>query len=295
MGFSSVLAATDFSKDSLQAARLALAIARRHSARLTLLHVDQLPAIGERMAERVAADVLQAYLEERNAVLRARLEAFRAEVGPGSIELALARDAPAAAIVQRAAEHPVDLVVVAPHGRSSSRHYLLGSVSFDVAGGAPCPVLVARHDSEFVLPESGTFERVLVTVPNEGPSQAALALAAALGARNGSVDLAHVIEPREPLEGPPLPAAVLESVMHNRSAAHAALKRAAEALRAQGFSTSIYMEKGDAADMLLEPLVAKQNDLVIAGTRSPRRAGTLGAVTRRLLRHSPVPVAVVPA
>lgn len=294
MHLSSVLATTDFSADSVRAARLALGIARRHSAQLTLLHVDQLPAVGERMAEHVGPDVWQAYLGERNVALRVHLNQIAADLGPGAVQIALARDAPAAAIVQHAAEHRADLVVVAPHGRGASTRYLLGSVSFDVASEATCPVLVARHDEGFVLPESGAFQRVLVAVVDESSLDSALDLAVVLAAPGASLDLTHVIELREPLEGPPLPAAALQGVTFRRSALREALKRARESLRKQGFSVSIHMQRGDPADILLEPLAAKQDDLVIAAARSRRRLGAPGAVTQRLLRHSPVPVGIVP-
>jgi universal stress protein A len=48
------------------------------------------------------------------------------------------------AIVQQAADFPIDLVVMSTHGRSGIKHLWMGSVAERVVQHAPCPVLVVR-------------------------------------------------------------------------------------------------------------------------------------------------------
>jgi nucleotide-binding universal stress UspA family protein len=57
------------------------------------------------------------------------------------------------AIVQYAADHSMDLIVMGTHGRSGFAHLLLGSVAEQVVRTAHCPVLTVRtgaveHDRE---------------------------------------------------------------------------------------------------------------------------------------------------
>jgi K+-sensing histidine kinase KdpD len=51
---------------------------------------------------------------------------------------------PANAILEYAAEHGIDFIVMGTHGRSMVAHLLLGSVTETVVRSAPCPVLTVR-------------------------------------------------------------------------------------------------------------------------------------------------------
>ena len=53
---------------------------------------------------------------------------------------------PARGILQELEEHPMDLVVMASHGRTGLKRFLLGSVAEKVARHAPCPVLLVRRE-----------------------------------------------------------------------------------------------------------------------------------------------------
>lgn len=52
--------------------------------------------------------------------------------------------APARVIVEYAADHDIDLIVMGSHGRSGMSRILLGSVAETVVRRAPCPVTVVR-------------------------------------------------------------------------------------------------------------------------------------------------------
>jgi len=52
---------------------------------------------------------------------------------------------PAGSIVEYAAGHDIDLVVMGTHGRGGVSHLLMGSVAERVVRTAPCPVLTVRQ------------------------------------------------------------------------------------------------------------------------------------------------------
>jgi nucleotide-binding universal stress UspA family protein len=56
--------------------------------------------------------------------------------------------AAASAIIEVASEEKAQLIVVGTVGRTGLRRALLGSVAEAVAKGAPCSVLVVRHDPD---------------------------------------------------------------------------------------------------------------------------------------------------
>ena len=52
---------------------------------------------------------------------------------------------PAWSIVEYAAAHDIDLIVMGTHGRGGMSHVLMGSVAEKVVQTAPCPVLTMRQ------------------------------------------------------------------------------------------------------------------------------------------------------
>ena len=143
-----VLAATDLSAASLPAVTEAAGFARRHRARLSVLHaLDSGLSLAAYAALEHGGPPL-ASLEEtgrraREAAQRSLAETLtRLEV---EAEV-LVEEGPAAPAILRAADRlAADLVVVGTHGRSGLERLALGSVSETVVRAAACPVLVVRH------------------------------------------------------------------------------------------------------------------------------------------------------
>ncbi len=289
-----ILAPVDFSSDSMAAARFGLAFAERYGATLTLFHVDQLPAFSEHMAERVAADIWANYVQDRSRVVQDRLNGLVQELGGGRVDTALARDDIAVAIAGHVAENGDDLVVMAPHGAGSSAHFLLGSVTSNVAANAACPVLVARQRQGFTLPADAAFHRLLVAVGAQGIDPEMIAWARALAAPGGHIELFHSFEPGE--RGLPWPDFIADAVKSTRARLGNELEHAAELLDKAGFEASAHTTRGDAAAELLGRIEGESSDAVLVGRRSPRgRAGVLGSVAQRMLRHAAIPVVVTRA
>ncbi|MBS0657075.1 MAG: universal stress protein [Verrucomicrobia bacterium] len=152
-----ILAPTDFSECGRKAALYALRLAEQAGARLTLLHVLDLPAQAYGMISTgdgfLSGEEIEQFYRGARRQAEARLAAAKAELPATgvTIETALEIGRPAEHIIEQAGKLPADLVVLGTHGYSGLKHLLLGSTAERVVRGAPCPVLVVReHERDFV-------------------------------------------------------------------------------------------------------------------------------------------------
>ena len=127
MLFTRLLVPMDRSEPAIEALRLAVDIAMRVGARLTVLHVDASAIPGDEhpagVHQIVARDV------------------------PSSINVEILFDQgdPAERINHHASEGQHDLVVMGTHGKTGLERVILGSVAESVVRTCPVPVLVT-HD-----------------------------------------------------------------------------------------------------------------------------------------------------
>jgi nucleotide-binding universal stress UspA family protein len=138
-----ILVSTDFSAPSKQAIAYAFALARTLGATLVLLHViEELPSyIGFLPPE----ETIKALGELAG---RARLDlaqvAAQAQSGKVEVTCQAVVGAPALKIIEVAQEMQADMIVIATHGRTGFRHFVVGSVAEHVVRTAPCPMLTVR-------------------------------------------------------------------------------------------------------------------------------------------------------
>ena len=150
-----ILVATDFSEPSGVALAYGRDLARNYDARLHVLHVVEdvmlrnTPEVGfigvdlQRDAEDLARRELDKLIREDD---RRELNAI------GTVTCAANA---AAAIVDYAKTHSIDLIVTGTHGRGTVKHFLMGSVAERVVRTAPCPVLTVReHERDFIGPDA---------------------------------------------------------------------------------------------------------------------------------------------
>jgi nucleotide-binding universal stress UspA family protein len=152
----SILVATDFSEASDAALSYGRELARHFNARLDLLHVVANVAVQAYGDGYIAAQPdLQAELEETARTQLAALLIDNDEKPLRTRSVIVRSGMPAAAIVEHAKEHSIDVIVMGTHGRGAFAHLLMGSVAERVVRTAPCPVLTVRHpEHEFVLPDT---------------------------------------------------------------------------------------------------------------------------------------------
>jgi nucleotide-binding universal stress UspA family protein len=131
-----ILVPTDFGEPAERALELAIELAKRFEAKLTLLHVYTLPWLPYPtrlvfpMAELTTA--AQRALDVVLTQARGRYDRCEGLVQGGS---------PDERIVRAAKDSGADLIVMGTHGRSGVSRFMLGSVAERVVRLSPIPVL----------------------------------------------------------------------------------------------------------------------------------------------------------
>jgi nucleotide-binding universal stress UspA family protein len=141
----SILAPTDFSRHAEAAVRYACGLAEVFGAKLILLHVlnEVVPVGPDPMISPVLPPDYYAESERASHETLSRL--LDPSWGrPKAVETAVRWGVPVEVIVEHAATHHADLIVIATHGRTGLSHVLLGSVAERIVREAPCPVLTIR-------------------------------------------------------------------------------------------------------------------------------------------------------
>ena len=140
-----IVMATDFSPYSERGLEMAIDLAARERATLTLLHVCSVPYYAYAAGDGVVAsspDLFAEMLADAKCSLAAverRLAARKVVIDTVCLE-----GEPRDAIPGFAAEHEFDLIVVGSHGRRGFRRFFLGSVAEQVVRAATVPVLVVH-------------------------------------------------------------------------------------------------------------------------------------------------------
>lgn len=143
--FKHILVATDFSSSSERALELAVKLATAFGAKLTLLHVWEIPVYPYMDFVLNSADLLRSVEEAAEQRLSDVLSDLQKQV-PTTRSL-LKMGVPWEQILATATEEEVDVIVMGTHGRRGVKHALLGSVAEKVVRLAPVPVLTARAPS----------------------------------------------------------------------------------------------------------------------------------------------------
>ncbi len=138
----SILVPVDFSKPSRAGLDLALELARRFEAKLTLLHVWGLPVYAFPEGSFFGPEVLT----RLSSAAQDAVDRLKLEVGGRGVEVSAvsAMGTPTEEIVERAKAGGFGLIVMGTHGRTGLPHVVLGSVAERVVRLAPCPVLTVR-------------------------------------------------------------------------------------------------------------------------------------------------------
>lgn len=137
-----ILVATDFSECAEQALDYAVALADKLGAKIHLLNVIGIPAMG---IPEVGIAVTNTLIESTVQTHSARLDKLASRRTSGSIETVLRTGDARDLIIDVARETGADLIVMGTHGRRGVRRALIGSIAESVVRTAPCPVLTIRE------------------------------------------------------------------------------------------------------------------------------------------------------
>lgn len=143
----SILVPTDFSEHSDKALKQALDIARQNKSRLYLLHVVHEAmhkcasdyCLSDELIQQMQSGMMSAAQQNLEKQLAKFPEAKEVEVLP-QVRIGFPSDE----ILKEEQEKGIDLIVIAPLGRTGIARFLIGSVTKNVVKEAKCPVLVAK-------------------------------------------------------------------------------------------------------------------------------------------------------
>jgi nucleotide-binding universal stress UspA family protein len=147
--FKRIVCAVDFSDCSMHALNHAFSLAQEADARLTIVHVIEVPpAVPPDMHETVLGgphslrEYIAAAEEDRRGRLKEAIpDSVRAHC---TVETVLVTGTPYRELLRVAAEQESDLIVIGIHGRSAAGLLFFGSTAQHVVRQALCPVLTLR-------------------------------------------------------------------------------------------------------------------------------------------------------
>jgi nucleotide-binding universal stress UspA family protein len=141
-----ILVPTDFSDASTGALQMAIELAQRFGAGITLFHAHQVPTY---VFPEGMMPVSPPVLQDLEQSILSELGRLAAHVETAGVPVAHHHSigVPFSEICRYAEEIGADLVVMGTHGRTGLRHVLLGSTAEKVVRKAPCPVLTVRPET----------------------------------------------------------------------------------------------------------------------------------------------------
>ncbi len=187
-----ILVPIDFSAEQGRVLRQAEILARQLDASVVLLHCAAPLELSTVAFEPVyvPAEVIERFRGDHLAAAEHKLQAVADELGANlAVEVHVKACAPVEGIVKMATEAQCDYIVMGSQGGGLGP-FLLGSVAEQVARLSPCPIVVARGDSDI-----NTYKKVLVGIDFSPASMPLVQLARDLTAADGEIHLVHGWQP----------------------------------------------------------------------------------------------------
>ena len=288
----SVLCPVDFSTHSRRALECAAGLASLHDARL-VVHTVIDPLLAQAAAVTTGSD----YLRDTRADLRAF-----AAVAPHGVgralhpRLVVTIGEPADQILDVAAFHAADLIVMGTQGLGGVRRMIFGSTTEGVLRRSTVPVLAVPLEGE-----------PLVTLDRDGPRMQRRPVLAAIDFRAGARTLASAAADMAAAAGAPL---LLVHVVHpvetterwrqcRDSATHLHVATAQAAIEALADELPLVVEPlvvtGHVADALVETAASRNAGLIVLGIGSGEDGSRRpGSTAYRMLCLATVPILALP-
>ncbi len=291
-----LLVATDLSPIADAALDRAIAFAARDGATITLGYAepDYAATPGMTAPESAALLELAALTASARGTIDKALEERAAKVRKAGVTVAVVarKGNPDDLIPEIASEVNADLVVIATHGRTGIRRFLMGSVAEHVVRRAPVSVLVTRG-TKFDEPQ---FRRILVGTDFSPGADKALRQAIALSAPGAEIEVAHVWQYPPGTWGLDALAEHTRAMDELRTALTAGARERGEKILEQwascGRNLRFELLHGPAASVLTTRAETTHRDLIAISTHGYRgfRRLLLGSVAEATVRHAPCSV-----
>ncbi|MFV1975480.1 MAG: universal stress protein [Candidatus Scalindua sp.] len=155
VGFKRIIVPIDFSDCSRKALEYAIATAKAHNSKLTILHVYEEsfiePYVNAANSEEEAGEIMK----EIEFVNETKYDEFLKTVDLSGVEYEklLKKGVPETDIVEIAMEQQANLIVMGTHGRSGIKHILIGSTSEEVVRAVHCDIIIVKPEKfSFSIP-----------------------------------------------------------------------------------------------------------------------------------------------
>jgi len=290
-----IICGTDFSENAAEAVTAATALAKKYHKSLVLLHAaDQFNAHGDNKAElSLHLRPARERLKQEVAKCSTSLDGVGGEVLHGQF----AEDA----LLDFAAEYPVDLIVVSAVSKTAFDHWTIGSVSEKVAATAPVPTLTVRSAKPFEAWARGEHKlKIFVAADFSTHSDAALRWVGEL--RNlGPCEVTVVYMASQSDETKRLGIDKEQGADESKISIQAILERdlrekATPILGKKPFEILVRASAGKVDFQIVDLAIKNQADLLIVGIHQRQGFTQLarGSLSRGILRHAPMSVLCVP-
>ena len=282
--FKHILFPVDFSEQVRRISPYVVCMSRRTGARVTMLHVVEVPT-GAYPAWPAEAALIN--LQDIQRVRQQSLDSFLLnEFQDVVLTRLMSEGDPASGIVEYAEKENADLVMMPTHGYGPFRRFLLGSVTAKVLHDVKCPVWTSAHIPEGPPPPAG-YRNVLCAVDLTPKSLALLQWASAFARENkANLKLLHAVPPAEPraaidIEGERFRAYLFET----------AREELARLQREAGTNWDTVLEGGDVAQAVRKAAGQHHADLVVIGRGvMQERFGRMRTHVYSVIREAPCPV-----